>query len=210
LVSPDFKTEIFPTVSFTNRGKRSASLPASIDTSSLREVHFPISQNSYDHPILLDTTSVDSPLYSPCESEETSPLFPSSPSSSFLYLDNQFPETLPHNFQATTSKSPMDAARGGVAGGGAGGGGAGGQVPPPRIFAKVAARYAPLVLPVPLHDLPENYMKNLLKFTGEGDLTAVEHINFFDQFVNILGLEHEDVYSRLLVQTFEGQVRTWF
>jgi hypothetical protein len=100
----------------------------------------------------------------------------------------------------------------GVGGHGAGGGGGGGQGPPlpPRIFAKVAARYAPLVLPVPLHDLPKNYMKNLPKFTGEGDLTATEHINFFDQFADILGLEHEDVYSRLLVQTFEGQVRTWF
>jgi hypothetical protein len=52
--------------------------------------------------------------------------------------------------------------------------------PPPSIFAKVAARYSPLVLPVPLHDLPENYMKNLPKFTGEGDLTTIEHINFFD------------------------------
>jgi hypothetical protein len=37
------------------------------------------------------------------------------------------------------------------------------------------------------------------KFTGEGDLTAAEHINFFDQFDHILGLEHEEVYSRLLV-----------
>jgi hypothetical protein len=82
--------------------------------------------------------------------------------------------------------------------------------PPPRVFAKVAMRYAPLVLPVPLHDLPENYIKNLPKFTGEGDLTAVEHINFFDQFADILGLENEDVYSRLFVQTFEGKVRTWF
>jgi hypothetical protein len=53
-------------------------------------------------------------------------------------------------------------------------------------------------------------MKSLPKFTGEGDLTAQEHINFFDQFADILGIEHEDVYSRLLVQTFEGQVRTWF
>jgi hypothetical protein len=53
-------------------------------------------------------------------------------------------------------------------------------------------------------------MKNLPKFTGEGDLTAAEHINFFDQFDDILGLEHEDMYSRLFVQTFEGQVRTWF
>ena len=55
---------------------------------------------------------------------------------------------------------------------GGGGGGGGNQVPPPVIFAKVAARYAPLALPVVLHDLPENYMKILPKFTGEGDLTA--------------------------------------
>jgi hypothetical protein len=104
---------------------------------------------------------------------------------------------------------------GGVIGGGGGGvpgGGAGGQgpAPTPRVFAKVAARYAPLVLPVRLHDLPENYIKNLPKFAGEGDLTPSEHINFFDQFIDILGLEHEDVYLRLFVQTFEGRVRTWF
>jgi hypothetical protein len=91
-----------------------------------------------------------------------------------------------------------------VGGGGGGGGGGGNQIPVPGIFSKVAARYAPLVLPAPLHDLPENYMKSLPKFTGEGDLTAQEHINFFDQFADILGIEHEDVYSRLLVQTFEG------
>ena len=95
-----------------------------------------------------------------------------------------------------------------LGGGGALGGGVGDQPPPPppRVFAKVAARYAPLVLPVPLHDLPENYIKNLPKFTGEGDLTADEHIYFFNQFTDILGLEHKDVYSKLFVQTFEGQV----
>jgi hypothetical protein len=107
---------------------------------------------------------------------------------------------------------PMEAIGGGgggvLGGGGAPGGGGGGQgpPPPPRVFTKVAARYAPLVLPVPLHDLPENYMKNLHNFTGEGDLTVTEHINFFDQFTDILGLKHKDVYSRLFVQTFEGQV----
>jgi hypothetical protein len=114
-----------------------------------------------------------------------------------------------------SASNPSMAAHGGAGAGGGVVGGAsrgatGGQVPLPGIFAKVAARYAPLVLLVPLHDLPENYMKNIPKFTGEGDLTAQEHINFFDQFVDILGLEHEDVYSRLLVQTFEGQVKTWF
>jgi hypothetical protein len=71
---------------------------------------------------------------------------------------------------------------GGTFGGGAEGGGGGPPPPPPRIFAKVVARYAPLVLPPVLHDLPENYMKNLPKFTGEGDLTTTEHIKFFDQF----------------------------
>jgi hypothetical protein len=99
---------------------------------------------------------------------------------------------------------------GGTRGGARGGGGQGPPPPPPRIFSKVAARYTPLVLPPVLHDLLENYMKNLPKFMGEGDLTATEHIKFFDQFVDILGIEHEDVYSRLLVQNFEGQVRTWF
>jgi hypothetical protein len=60
--------------------------------------------------------------------------------------------------------------------GGGGGGGGGGQVnpppPPPRIFSKVASRYAPLSLPANLNDLPDNYMKSLPKFMGEGDLTT--------------------------------------
>jgi hypothetical protein len=95
------------------------------------------------------------------------------------------------------------AAHGGArVGGGAPRGLAGGQAWLPGIFAKLVARYAPLVLPVPLHDLPENYMKSLPKFTREGDLTAQEHINFFDQFFDILGIEHEDVYSRLLISDF--------
>jgi hypothetical protein len=58
----------------------------------------------------------------------------------------------------------------------AGGAGVGGQenipVQPPRIFSKVISRYAPLVHLAILHDLPENYMKSLPKFTGEGDLTT--------------------------------------
>jgi hypothetical protein len=164
-----------------------------------------------------DLTPVNSPIYSSYKPGETSSLHLGPSFSSFLCLDDQFPTTfLSHSSTTQVSISNLSMAAHGGAGagggvvGGAAGGAAGGQVPLPGIFAKVAARYAPLVLPVPLHDLPENYMKNLPKFTGEGNLTAQEHINFFDQFVDILGLKHEDVYSRLLVQTFEGQVRTWF
>jgi hypothetical protein len=93
-----------------------------------------------------------------------------------------------------------------------GGGGGCDQGPPPppthRLFAKVATRYAPLVLLVPLHGLSKKYMKNIPKFIREGDLTTFEHINLFDQFVDILGLEHEDVYSQFFFQTFKEQVRT--
>jgi len=63
----------------------------------------------------------------------------------------------------------MVMARGGGVGGafvGGRGGGVGGQAPPLIIFAKVVARYAPQVISFPLHDLPENYMKNLPKFMG--------------------------------------------
>jgi len=181
-------------------------------------------------------TLAGSPIYISCKFEEPSPHLSFPYFSVFLSLDGQFSEPISchpkvtkrslhifenplYNNQVSSSILPMATTSGGGAGGGVGGGGGGGghgagrgggvQVPPPppRIFVKVASRYAPLVLPVPLHDLPENYMKNLPKFTGEGDLTATEHINFFDQFADILGLEHEDVYSRLLFQTFEGKVR---
>jgi hypothetical protein len=110
LVLPEFKTETFSTVSFTNKGKRSISLPTSIDISSLPEVQFPISQNSEEYTVYLDSTPVGSPVYTPCESEETSPCFPSPSFSSFLSLDDQFPETifpypdttegLPHPFKS--------------------------------------------------------------------------------------------------------------
>jgi hypothetical protein len=82
--------------------------------------------------------------------------------------------------------------------------------PPPRVFNKDATRYAPLVLPANLHDLPDNYLKMLPKFNGESENTTVEHLSFFDEFADMFGLEHEDVYMRLFVQTFEGEVRIWF
>jgi len=96
---------------------------------------------------------------------------------------------------------------------GAGGGGGGklNPPPPPLIFYfKVATIYAPLALPSNLHDLPDKYMKSLPKFTREGDLIATEHVELFDQFVDILGIKYEDVYMILFIQNFDGQVRIWF
>jgi hypothetical protein len=88
--------------------------------------------------------------------------------------------------------------------------GGGGKVNPPlpplRIFSKVVAKYDPLALSIYLHDLPDNYMKRLPKFIREGDMTSTKHMQFFDQFVDILGNEYEYVYMILFVHNFEGQV----
>jgi len=81
------------------------------------------------------------------------------------------------------------------------------QPPPQIIFNKVANRYAPLNLPAQFLD---NYLKLLLKFNGEDKITALEHRSSFDYFIDNEGLEHEDMYMIIFVQTFEGEVRTWF
>jgi hypothetical protein len=222
----EVRSEIHPTVPLVHKGKGPLESSSAVDIPSFLQVNFPTSPNSEECVTHSVSTPVGSPDFVSCKSEELSPRVPyfSSPDfppheenkDSLLIFRNPLYD-FPQITMAATGGGGggFIGGGGGFIGGGGGGaplGGAGGQgpAPPPRVFAKVAARYAPLVLPVPLHDLPENYIKNLPKFTGEGDLTAAEHINFFDQFADILGIEHEDVYSRLLVQTFEGQVRTWF
>ena len=82
--------------------------------------------------------------------------------------------------------------------------------PPPRIFNKFVVRYAPLNLLRNMIFFPDNYPNLLPKFNGEDYITTLENLSSFDNFTDNLGLEHEDVYMRICVQTFEGEVRTWF
>jgi hypothetical protein len=207
LVFPEIKSESHPTTSCVSEGVKPSVKLTSIDIPPTLQLDFPTSQSLEEYTIYSDSMPVGSPVYISCKSEEPSPRISFPPLSVFSSPEEAKGSL--YVFQNPLYNLPVNSPRISMAVAGGGGGGQG-KPPPPGIFAKVAARYAPLVLPVPLHDLPENYMKNLPKFTGEGDLTAAEHINFFDQFADILGLEHEDVYSRLFVQTFEGQVRTWF
>jgi hypothetical protein len=81
---------------------------------------------------------------------------------------------------------------------------------PPRVLKKDATRYSPLNLPGNLHDFPDNYLKLLPIFNGEDETTTLEHLLAFHHFTDNQHLEHEDVYMRIFVQTFEGELRTWF
>jgi ribonuclease HI len=87
-----------------------------------------------------------------------------------------------------------------------------GANPPLNIMdAIVAARYAPLILPHPMNPLPAgDYLKYMPKFTGEGDITAEEHLAAFYSYADNLNIESEDVWMRVFIQSLDGEVRKWF
>jgi hypothetical protein len=71
-----------------------------------------------------------------------------------------------------------------------------------RMDVIIAARYAPLVLPVGLHALPTtNYMKYLPRYNGEGEVTIEEHLVAFYRFVDNFNIDYADVWMRLFVQS---------
>jgi hypothetical protein len=88
---------------------------------------------------------------------------------------------------------------------------AGANPPLNRMDTIVDVRYAPLVLPHPMNPLPAgDYLKYMPKFTGEGDITAEEHLAAFYSYADNLNIENEDVWMRVFVQILDGEVRKWF
>jgi hypothetical protein len=82
--------------------------------------------------------------------------------------------------------------------------------PPPPINPCIVAKYGPLNIPPNTHDLPENYIKFLLKYDEEKDIIVQEHMVVFQDFIYNLFVGHDVVFMRLFVQTFEGYVNKWF
>jgi hypothetical protein len=88
---------------------------------------------------------------------------------------------------------------------------AGANPPMTRMEAIIATRYAPLVLPQPLNALAaDGYLKQLPKFTGEGDIAAEEHLEAFYSFTDDHVIMHADVWMRIFVHSLEGEARKWF
>ena len=48
-----------------------------------------------------------------------------------------------------------------------------------------AARFAPLALPVVLHDIPLNYAQRISLYDGEGYVTTKYHVGKFDFFIDL-------------------------
>jgi hypothetical protein len=75
----------------------------------------------------------------------------------------------------------------------------------------IAARYAPLVLPVGLHALSAiDYMKYLPRYNGEGEVFVEEYLVAFCSFADNFNIEYADVWMRLFVQSLDEEVKKWF
>ena len=76
----------------------------------------------------------------------------------------------------------------------------------------VALRYAPLTLPQLLNVLSQgDYLKYFPRFTREGDDDTVEeHLALFYNHADNQNVKHEDVWTKLFVQSLDGEARKWF
>lgn len=80
-----------------------------------------------------------------------------------------------------------------------------------KIEKIVAARYGPLVLPVPLNAMPAgDYQEFMPKFTGVEGVTTEENLEAFYSYVDNLDINEEDVWMRVSFQSLDGEARNWF
>ena len=78
---------------------------------------------------------------------------------------------------------------------------------PPQI---TAYRISPLSLPAQLHHLPQNYSQRIVTHSGEGDILAQQHLDRFNDFIDLEEVDHEDVKLRLFAQGLSSELKKWF
>lgn len=82
---------------------------------------------------------------------------------------------------------------------------------PTKMERIIAARYGPLVLPVPLNAMPAGkYQKYMPNFTGTEGVTAEEQLESSYSYVDNLDISEDDVWMRVFVQSLDGEARKWF
>ena len=78
---------------------------------------------------------------------------------------------------------------------------------PPIVMV---TRFAPLVLPAQLHDLPLGYSQRIKTYGAEGDVSVQQHISRFNVFCDLEEVDHADAKIRLFAQSLTGEVKEWF
>ena len=71
-------------------------------------------------------------------------------------------------------------------------------------------RYAPLILPTVLNQIPADYNKSIKQFGGDDDYTTKQHVQWFKYYCELNEIDHEDVQMRLFAQSLRTNVKEWF
>jgi len=74
----------------------------------------------------------------------------------------------------------------------------------------MVARYAPLVLPQNLDDMPIDYQSKIPLFDATQSITTQQHVDRMNDFFDLNEVYEENLTMRLFVQSFGGEVRKWF
>jgi len=72
------------------------------------------------------------------------------------------------------------------------------------------ARYVPLVLVSPLHDMPQYYQTRLPQFDSIGPLNAQQHVDKMNDYFYLKEVDEADVKMRLFAQSLTRDVKKWF
>ena len=80
------------------------------------------------------------------------------------------------------------------------------SVKSPSYLQAMAAKFALVVLPLQLHDLPNDYGQHVKKFNGGDEVTAQQHLVWFDDYYDIENMIHEDIKMSLFALSFSGDV----
>ena len=74
----------------------------------------------------------------------------------------------------------------------------------------MAAWYAPLVLPLPLVPLQNDYQSRIPHFTGTKVTTAQQHVDRISDAFDYMELEDETIKMRMFTQSLGGEPKKWF
>ena len=70
--------------------------------------------------------------------------------------------------------------------------------------------YAPLVLPLPLVNLPQDYQSKIPLYDASGATTTSQHVDKMNDYFDRSEIDDETVKLRLFAQSLGGEARKWF
>jgi hypothetical protein len=61
----------------------------------------------------------------------------------------------------------------------------------------MTTRFTPIVLPTQLHDFPHNYNQSIKLYDVEGNVSAQNHLDWFNDFIDLEEVDYADMKMRL-------------